>query len=149
MEAIAITNSDGFVVSQTVTFKQFASLMVSFIESGDPVTCAKKGGWCWSVTTHDDLIKICKEPHFWYAEAAFWAQPNVIVDIRENHNDSASPDDAKQHLIGHHAIAAGLAKLAASTDYRHHLADLIGDNDDAATADIVMQFICLGGEVYA
>ena len=43
----------------------------------------------------------------------------------------------------------GLQKLAKDRDYFRHLADMIGWNEDATTADIFMQFILFGEEKFA
>ena len=45
----------------------------------------------------------------------------------------------------------GLTKLATAEGgaYAHHFNNIIRDSGDAETADILMQFVCFGKEVYA
>jgi hypothetical protein len=133
-------------VSLTVTAKQIADLMTSFVEGGDPVTFASKGGWCWSVDAAPDHRKA--HGTFWYAEPAFYEQPGFILKIKTNEDDSGI-ENAKEHLIGACAFHAGLTKIAADPDYRYALLALVDDEADAAAADIIMQFVVFGKEVFA
>lgn len=125
-------------VSLTVTSKQIADLMCSFVESGDPVTA----GWVRTISLHKGSVKGLG-PN-WYAEAAFYEQPGFIFQI-----ETLEDEKLTEHLIGACAFHAGLTKLAASPDYRYALIDLVNDNADASTADIVMQFVVFGKEVFA
>lgn len=142
----------GFTVTSTITFEQFANLMVSFIESGDPVTRC----WCLSVTPGPHSLKAWRksgptaEVGNWYADPKFWALPDWQIAVCEDKNEDGDVSASGEwHTIDASAVQKGIAKLAGEADYRHHLHDLLNNDEDAGTADIFMQFICLGSEVYA
>lgn len=129
-------------VSYDVTPEQIANLMISFMESGDPVT----RGWVKSLTAHAEHKKVCTDP-VWYADPKFYQQPGFILRVMTL--EDMVREKPIEHLIGACAFHAGLTKLAGDPDYRRHFMDLISDNSDASTADIVMQFVVFGKEVFA
>lgn len=145
-------------ITTEITSQRIADLFVSAIESGDPVTTASKGGWCYGIYWQSKAAKALKG--LWYAEAATYDRPDFQLEIWEVADENAyvrgAGDKAnikngslKVHKIGCDQIQTGLRKLAASKDYGHHFADVANDNGDAATADIFLQFVLFGEEKYA
>lgn len=140
------------VIPLTVTAAQITNLMISFIESGDPVT----RGWCEGVfletpgTWERDTITRAGAP-IWYAQAGLWAADDWMIRVLEDEDETGDPDQCKAHLISKKEFIAGLTALATAENgaYSKHFNDIVSENDDAATADILMQFILFGKEVYA
>lgn len=135
-----------------VTPRQFADLMITFIESGDPVT----NGWCQGVYVHaagpntHTLIESNKRHRPWYDMEEVFADPTLKLRVTEINDDGGEEGTADiDHFVSFSDIGSGLEKLARAKSYSHHLADLLADHGDAATADIVMQFIVFGEEKYA
>jgi hypothetical protein len=128
-------------IQLAVTSQQIADLMTSFMESGDPVTM----GWVRSVDAHVTDNK-GSFGRLWYAEPTFYEQPGFIFKITA---EDPVNQAAKEHLIGACAFHAGFTKMAADPGYRYALLALVDDVADAATADIVMQFVVFGKEVFA
>lgn len=54
-----------------------------------------------------------------------------------------------QFKLDRQAIETGLQKLAESADYSHHFRDLAGDNADAITGDVLLQFALFGDVLYS
>jgi len=131
----------------TVTAKQIANLMISFIESGDPVT----RGWCEGVYLETSGSARIDRHNVWYGETALWAADDWMIRVLEDEDETGDPDQCKAHLISKKEFIAGLTALATAENgaYSKHFNDIISENDDAATADILMQFILFGKEVYA
>lgn len=125
-------------VALTVSSKQIADLMTSFVESGDPVT----RGWVQSISLHKGYA--AGYGPTWYGEPGFYEQPGFIFCITTLEDEKPT-----EHLIGACAFHAGFTKLAASPQYLYALTDLIHDVADASTADIIMQFVVFGKEVFA
>lgn len=127
-----------FSVAHQITGRRIADLMVSFIESGDPVTRS----WCGAVR----LIEPRVSTRPWYDDAALWER-DFLVQIEEVEDERTGK--IKVHNFSRHHIERGLAALWADKRYAHHLGDVINESDDAGTADIFMQFCLFGEEKYA
>lgn len=133
-----------------VSAERIANLMISAIESGDPVTTARKGGWCDGILleSHDQarIERDSKGP--WYAEPKLYTEPNLKLIVIEITDESKPDGEPKNHFVGLREIGDGLTKLA-SGKYAHHFGDILSENSDAATADIFLQFVLFGEEKYA
>jgi len=139
-----------------ITPHMIADLMTSAIESGDPVTTYRKGGWCSGIYYR---AKDAEPPEgFWYSEAKTYAAPDFQIAVHEvadeSEYDPDEPDEAniaKGALVIHTITADkfrhGLIVMAQR--FPHHFADAIRGHGDAATADILLQAICFGEEKYA
>lgn len=42
-----------------ISAERIANMMISAMESGDPVTTAAKGGWCWGIYWHTRESAMC------------------------------------------------------------------------------------------
>jgi hypothetical protein len=146
-------------VTTEIPSRRIADLFVTAIESGDPVTCAARGGWCYGVYWQSKGVDPRISDTVWYDDPATYERDDFQLEIWEVADENAyvrgAGDKAniengalKVHKIGKEQIAAGLTKLAASKDYGHHYADIINENDDASTADTFLQFVVLGEVVY-
>jgi hypothetical protein len=139
-------------VSLTIPAERIADLMTTFFESGDPVSRS----WCIGVKAGPHSLKAWRkvkteDDSHWYADPKFWSQPEWRFAICEENGDSDVSASGKWHEIGPSEFVKGLTLLATSKDgaYAKHFADILTDNTDAATADILMQMVCLGEETYA
>lgn len=63
----------------------------------------------------------------------------VILDTEED----------KKYTITRAKVEKGLKKFANSKDYSRHFADIVSENDDMYTADIMLQFIVFGDVIYS
>lgn len=61
----------------------------------------------------------------------------IIKDIEDNN---------KEHELTSVKVIGGLYKLSQSKQYFHHFRDIVQEEDDGVTADVLLQF-CLFGEV--
>ena len=134
-------------ISVAVTASQIADQMVTFIESGF------SRFWCSGVFLETPGSYVLDQPgsQIWYANPELYAADDWMIRVVEDEEETGDPEDGKAHLISKKEFTEGLTKLATADNgaYAHHLNDIIRDNGDAATADILMQFICFGKEVYA
>lgn len=117
-----------------------ANLMVSLIENG-------YSPWIVRIEVHGESLDVVTQGP-WYSDPKFYDQPDFKFQVVENEDDD---EDAwiAVHEVDRAKMIEGLQKLAKDKDHCHHLADMIGWNEDATTADIFMQFILFGEEKYA
>lgn len=134
---------------------RIANMMISAMESGDPVTTASKGGWCWGIyyQTIDD------EPPagIWYAEAAFWEkdfQIQIVEVEDENIYDRGLDMEGniksgclKVHTIQQPHFKKGLEIMAHK--FPHQFGQIVADDTDAPCADAFLQSVLFGDEKYA
>jgi hypothetical protein len=142
-EAAESATPTGFSVTIVLPPKRIADLMVTLIESGDPVTRS----WLGRVSASAEHRAVCTEKP-WYSDSKFWAQSDFVLHV---YCDKATSEDTGERFLKPADFAKGLSLLATVRDgvYANHLADIIGDNEDASTADIFMQMVVYGDEVYA
>jgi hypothetical protein len=143
-----------------VTPQMIADQMTTLMESGDPVTSARRGGWCYGVYWRERGVQPpaqLTDP--WYADASIYGDPETVIAVHEVADETKWDQDADDkellktgalviHKVGLKEIQEGLQKLA-SGKYAHHFRDIVEENGDAATADIMWQFILFGEEKYA
>lgn len=132
-------------ISYLVPWDRIASLMVSFVESGDPVT----RGWCSSFQfvppEGEGQPTDSEDP--WYAHAEFWARPDWEVAVTEMDGEATVCHKLRRDHFGR-----ALSLLAAYDEkgsYRWAFDALMADDADAPAADIFMQMACFGEEKYA
>lgn len=134
-------------ITLTIKPESIAVLMISAMESGDPVTTASKGGWCDGIYYH---TKRSKPPEalgngLWYTAPEFYESPDFQIEVVEV--DDETTGHRTGHIITRSNLLAGLKTLAEK--FPHHFADLLTGNTDAATADIFLQAVVFGEEKYA
>jgi hypothetical protein len=61
---------------------------------------------------------------------------------------SCSDDKRKRRTIDITKLANGIARCAASNTYAHHFAAFMKEDDDAITADVMVQFAMFGDVIY-
>lgn len=112
---------------------QIATMMVSAIESGDPVT----QGWCIDIRTEGGKA-------LWYADPDFY-KGTFLMEIVEYDEDTGN--EVKTHLVGDFAFAAGLKAMAER--YPRQFGQIMRNDTDAPCADLFLQCVCFGEEKYA
>lgn len=132
-------------VRQDVTAGQIADQMSTFIESGI------SRFWCSGafLETGGSSGVTVENVKWWYAEAKLFAADDFMIRVLEDEDETGDPEDGKAHLISKKEMVAGLERLAADPEYAHHFRAVVDETGDANTADIMMQFILFGKEVYA
>jgi hypothetical protein len=138
-------------VKYTITPEQISNLMISAIESGDPVTTASKGGWCWGIYWRDRNANP-PERGLWYADTTFWGnKPRIqIVEVSDEDKYDRERDmegNIASGALKVHTVAAGLATMASK--YPSQFKEILNDNADAPCADLMLQCILFGEEKYA
>lgn len=120
-----------------------ADTMCTAIESGDPVTTAKRGGWCSGIYYK---TKDTEPPpgNWYYDNPTFYEADDFQIQIVEYHEDD---DTETPHTIDAKKLRDGIAKMA--TIFPKHFNDMVAENGDAATADLFLQAIVFGEEKYA
>ncbi len=81
----------------------------------------------------------------WYSEGDYWAQGGNCIA----HYDGAEDDEgsfASRFTLDKGALEKGLKLLAEKCP--HQFDNLVKENDDAITSDLLMQYTILGEEVY-
>ena len=58
-------------------------------------------------------------------------------------------DDEKQHNLTTGKLLSGLYKLSQSKEYFHPFRDIIQEEDDGTTADVLLQFCLFGDVIYS
>lgn len=117
------------------------NMMISAIDSGDPVTSAHKGGWCSGIGY---VGKFKETGENWYADPAFYARRFKLEIIEVD--DETTGHETKHHVMRSDMIR-GLGVMARK--FPHIFSQVLEDNTDAPCADIFLQCILFGEEKYA
>lgn len=122
-----------------ITAQQLADQMTTALES-------RIG--CW-LGTHKLLASQCRNPkkRLWYTDPDVFAGQFLIEFTFDDPDSDDDGDHTGSKDINREAVAKGIEIMAR--DYPHHFADLARDNGDAITADLFLQCILFGKEVYA
>jgi hypothetical protein len=131
------------VITTLVTPQQLADQFVTVIESGFSdwlvgVKLESAGDVAWDNPAD-------RGP--WYSNPRRYEDPDLRLRITVEDDDAGSA--TTDHFITQKEIADGLQKLAADKGYCHHFADIVAETGDAITADVMLQFIVFGEEVFA
>jgi hypothetical protein len=131
-------------ISLSIPSDRIANMMVSAIESGDPVTTASRGGWCVSIENRTPGLSAKTKAGWWYAEASYFDGPFKfeVVEL-----DDESTGHETHHLVGPRMVKAGLEVMA--TKFPSQFAMILANDTDAPCADIFLQCILFGEEKYA
>lgn len=119
---------------------RIATMMISAMESGDPVTTAGRGGWCNGI----NLLRGKAEDDIWYACPKLWSG-DFQIEIVEVDDESTGHETS--HTVGPAELARGLAIMA--TKFPHIFKQVLDDDTDAPCADILLQCTLFGDEKYA
>lgn len=118
-----------------------ANMMISFIESGDPVTCAAKGGWCVSVA-NKSRKKFTGD--WWYADPKYF---NGSFKFEVIELDDETTGHETRHVVSSADVARGMAVMVKK--FPHQFGQVMTEDTDAPCADIFMQCCLFGEEKYA
>ena len=134
-----------FSVSLTFTHQMLADLITTFVESGDPVTRS----WCQGLRPVD--IASVQDRRFgrpWYASVKIYQTEDMIFIIKADEAKGAGVFEKEIRISD---FARGMSLLATHDKgaYAHQFQNILEDNHDATTADILMQLIVYGEEVFA
>jgi len=134
---------------------RIVQLMSSAMEGGDPVTTARKGGWCWGIYWHSR--KAPPPDGFWYADEKFLGgqfRLQIVEVADENLYDRDATETAniksgafKLHTVTDKHFAKGLAVMAEK--FPHQFGQIMTDDIDAPCADAFLQSMLFGDEKYA
>lgn len=132
------SKGDQMKIEIEVPSSTIANMMVSAVESGDPVTSAHKGGWCSG-------IALQKGPTagLWYANESLY-EGAFVLQVFEYHEET---DTKTKHAVTPQKMAAGLAVMAKV--FPDQFAQVMRDDTDAPCADAFLQSILFGKEKYA
>lgn len=133
-----------------------ANLMISALESGDPVTSAAKGGWCYGLYYRSKDTEPPKG-ELWYANPDFYDDPDFQIEVWEVSDESKYRHRAGDkaniasgaltvHTIRREQLIAGLGAMCAK--FGGIFSDILTDNTDATTADVFLQCVVFGEERY-
>jgi hypothetical protein len=143
----ALRTPDTISLLVPISYQRLADLMSTFFESGDPVTSAWFRGAKFHPGDRDKLSRktpLCEQPEFWQGDFSIHLQCEKPV-----------PEDSGERVLTIVDLQRGLFLLATQGDgtrenvYAHHFCDILQDNIDASTADIFMQMVVYGTEVFA
>ncbi len=129
---------------------RIANLMTSAIEGGDPVTTARKGGWCTGIYLRGLWEKRQSElDAVWYNDPKLYASDEFTIEVVELVDESkpASGRNLKKHRCNAKSFAKGFAVMAKV--FPAQFGQVMEDNMDAPCADAFLQSMLFGEEKYA
>lgn len=131
-----MTTPSPFIVTvrHEIPAKEIAYQFIAAVEGGS-------GYWCSQIIPK--VHRLTKESP-WYADPEVWADPTFVILVTETEGDDGEP---KVHEITHEDIGKGLQVMAEK--YASTFQEILDDNADANTADIFLQCVVFGKEVYA
>jgi hypothetical protein len=134
-------------VALEIPTSRIANMMCSAIESGDPVTTARKGGWCNGIYLKggEKAVKQFEKDGPWYCDEKLYSDPRCVLRIKEVVDEATGKE--KTHTVSLSDMARGLNVMAEK--FPHVFAQILEDNTDAPCADIFLQCILFGDEKYA
>lgn len=134
---------------------RIVQLMCSAIEGGDPVTTARKGGWCWGIYWHS--MKKEQPDGYWYADQTFLGGQFrlQILEVADENLYDRDLDEAgniksgafKLHTVTDKHFAKGLEVMAQKFPYQ--FGQIMKNDIDAPCADAFLQSLLFGDEKYA
>jgi hypothetical protein len=131
-------------INVQVPVDRIANMMVSAMESGDPVTTAARGGWCSAI----NLLKGGRGPKggvgCWYADPKLYAG---YFEIEVIEVDDENTGHETKHKVCPADLLRGLSVMAAK--FPRAFAQVLADDTDAPCADAFLQSIVFGEEKYA
>lgn len=119
--------------------QQVRDQMVTALES-------RIGCWLGRVRRLSSELRNDRE-EIWYADEMVFAGDFAIEISFDDPDSDDDGDHSASKTIGPKDVERGLEIMAR--DYPAHFADLAGDNGDCVTADLFLQCILFGKEVYA
>lgn len=131
-------------VALTISAERIANLMCSAIESGDPVTTARKGGWCSGIY-YRTKRSTPPDGNWYYDRPDFYESKDFQIEVVEVDDEATGHETS--HIIRRKELIAGLVTMAKA--FPSHFAQILEDNTDAPCADVFLQSICFGKEKYA
>ena len=166
-------------IELNIPTERIANLFTSAIESGDPVTTASKGGWCWGIYWNNHNAEPIegdgRDP--WYAVVPTYHRKDFQVEVIEVADENkfqwfdaegepcpgddfgASGDfeistvkNLESGALKSHIIKRDQLRTALTTmavKFPDHFAQILQDNTDAPCADVFLQCLCFGEEKYA
>jgi hypothetical protein len=121
-----------------VSHRRIADMMVGAVEGGSTY-------WCIQINllSPGDVAPDDQHKGPWYDNPNRYADPDFKIEVVES--EPSDEGDGK-HIVDQAAIAKGLEVMARK--YPSHFADMVGETDDAITADVFLQCVTLGDVVY-
>lgn len=129
-------------ITINIPSQRIADLFTTAIESGDPVTTARKGGWCSGIDRVLPSGRLDDKP--WYQNASTFERDDLKIQIVEIDDENTGHET--KYTFGLRHIREGFIRMAQK--HACDLADLLTENDDAATADIFLQLMTFGEVKY-
>lgn len=123
-------------VTQKVSSKRVADILVGAFEGGSTY-------WIEEVLPGPEVSGFGSKKagdDDYYPRTIRYPLSGGYIEVRV----SEDPDPTKKYRLDQTALKRGLETMAAK--YQKHWANLVGDNDDAETADVFLQ-CCLFGEI--
>lgn len=117
-----------------------ANMMISAIESGDPVTTAARGGWCNGI----GLVTRGAARDTWYADPKTYERRFLIKVVEV---DDEAPGHETVHYVRPPDMKRGLQIMAAK--YPGLFKQVLANDTDAPCADVFLQCTVFGEEKYA
>ena len=127
-------------VNVGISPRRIADMFVGAIEGGSNY-------WCSGIflVSPGDVAPDDPRTGPWYDNPRRYEDPALKIKVVEE--EESAEGAGTDHIIGLAEIAAGLKVMAEK--FPQHLADIVNEHDDAATADLFLQCVALGDEVYA
>ncbi len=132
------------IITVEIKPAKLAELFSSAIEGGDPVTTARRGGWCEGIYMHGNRRAAIEGDAPWYTRAEAFTGPFALKVVEVTDETQST---LKAHKISHVDVARGLMRMAEV--FPDAFADVLKGAIDAPTADAFLQAVVFGEEKYA
>lgn len=137
MTAQPTTTLAPFRIERDVTPQRIADMFTGAVEGGSGYWCSgiylKSPG---DVAPGDEF-----RDEVWYANPHRYEDPDLKIELFEFDSEAD-----KKHIVTLDNIKRGLALMAEKSP--HQFANLVGETDDATTADVFLQYVVFGEVVY-
>ena len=127
-------------IALDIPVERIANLFASAVEGGDPVTTARRGGWCEGIRSK----KRSRAAGDRYARPDTY-RGDFLIEITEI--DDETTGHKTKHIIHKAHVRHGLKIMAEN--YPRQFGQITTDNIDAPCADIFLQCTLFGKEKYA
>ncbi len=132
-------------VEVEVDMEYVANAVVGFVENGYSPWCDAFNPTLDDTTT--GVLKVLRErkASIWYSEAEFWTTGGRAIACFDGPEDEEGTFGSEK-TVALADLHQGLRLMSEKSP--KHFADLVNENDDADTHDILMQYVILGEIVY-
>lgn len=127
------------IVEMTVSRQRIQNAFTGAFEGGS-------NHWLHSATQLDNWKKPEGDRLVWWGHDEYWTRPDFCFAVHFDDPDKEEGNGEGYKQIRLEDVQKGLALMAGKS--KDHFTDLLLENDDATTHDVMVQYVVLGEIVY-